>query len=305
MAQDAGANSGFENGGDCSPTTLAFDGIRTLHGDCLDVLPTLADRSVDLVLCDLPYGTTKCPWDILIPLDVLWRHYRRLLRPGGAVILTAVQPFTSVLVASNLADFKHEWIWQKSKSGSAFTARSRPLAKHESVLVFGRGRVSYHPQMEPGVPYRRVRATGAVNNHALGLHRRVSVTESDGWRYPGSVQPFQQRWRRQDQLHPTQKPLALCEYLIRTYSDPGAVVLDHCMGSGTTAVACLTQGRRCIGVERDAFYHALAGARLRDAVESLVEGIPVADIGGLETAALRRERARTGIAIDRSLQLAA
>jgi len=241
--------------------------IELLFGDCLDRMREIPDGSVNLILCDLPYGTTACKWDSVIPFEAMWEHYCRVLKKGSAVVLTAVQPFTAALVMSNPRMFKHEWIWHKSKSGSAFTAKFRPLAKHESVLVFGDGRVTYNPQMRPGEPYRRKRGAHGTNNHAVGLGRVEIESVNDGVRHPETVIPFQQKWRRQDQVHPTQKPVALMEYLVRTYSNRGETVLDNCMGSGTTGVACVNTGRRFIGIENHEPYFDVARQRIAEADE--------------------------------------
>jgi len=234
-----------------------------INGDCMEELTLLPSSSVDLVLADLPYGTTACSWDSSLPLDVLWKEYWRVLKPGRAVVLTATQPFTSTLVMSAVSQFKHEWIWHKSKSGSAFTARYRPMAKHESVLVFGRGKVLYNPQMRTGEPYETTRRPPPINNHDLGLGTNgSSTTVNGGWRYPDSVIPFQQKWRRQDQLHPTQKPIELFKYLIETYSNEGDVVLDNTAGCGTTALAARRARRRFLCMERDAKFSSIAIQRL-------------------------------------------
>jgi site-specific DNA-methyltransferase (adenine-specific) len=231
----------------------------------------IPDGSVDMILCDLPYGTTACRWDSSLPLESLWQEYWRVLKPDGCVALTAVQPFTTDLVASCRGKFKYDLVWHKSKSGSAFTAKYRPVSKHESVLIFAKGRTTYNPQLEVGEPYSRVRkARSAVNNHALGLGLDDSVTVNTGFRYPGSVQFFQQRWRRQDQLHPTQKPVEMMEWLIKTYSNKGETVLDNCMGSGTTGVACVNTGRNFIGIEKDEAYFAIAKARIESAKEAAI-----------------------------------
>lgn len=235
-------------------------------GDCFDIMRDLPDGSADMVLADLPYGTTQNKWDSVLPLDRLWTEYRRLC--GGPVVLTAAQPFTSALVMSNLAGFKHEWIWHKSKSGSSFTAKFRPMAKHESVLVFGKGRLIYNPQMMPGEPYSRTRRPPPINNHQLGLGRNGdSTTVNTGTRYPDSVQFFRQQWRRQDQLHPTQKPVELFEYLIRSYTDEGMTVLDNTAGSGTTAIAAENAGRHWICIEKDEAYAAKAIERINKHVD--------------------------------------
>ena len=234
-----------------------------MQGCCLELMARIPDGSVDMVLCDLPYGTSACKWDSVIPFEPLWAHYKRVCKKNAAIVLTASQPFTSVLVLSNPKMFKHEWVWHKSKCGSSFTAKFRPMAKHESVLVFGRGRVTYNPQMVAGEPYQRTRKPPPINNHVLGLGRNGrSTTINTGTRYPESVIFFQQQWRRQDQIHPTQKPVALMEYLIRTYTTRGETVLDNTMGSGTTGVACANTGRRFIGIEREEKYFKIARERI-------------------------------------------
>lgn len=223
----------------------------------------IPNKSIDLILCDLPYGVTNCSWDSIIPFTLLWEQYKRVSKNGCPIVLTATQPFTSALVMSNPSMFKHEWIWHKSKSGSAFTAKYRPMAKHESVIVFGKGRVTYNPQMTHGEPYTRTRKPPKINNHRFGLGANgESTTVNKGSRYPDSVLYFQQKWRRQDQLHPTQKPVELIEYLINTYSNSGDVVLDNAMGSGTTGVACINTNRSFIGIEKDEEMFHIAKKRI-------------------------------------------
>ena len=242
-------------------------------GDCLEVMKRIEGGSVDMVCADLPYGTTSCKWDSVIPLDALWAEYKRVCKPDAAIVLTATQPFTAALVMSNPKRFKHEWVWHKSKSGSAFTAKYRPLARHESVLVFGKGRVTYNPIKREGKPYKRARiALGdKINNHGIGFNGTGIFSENDGFRYPESVIFFQQKWRRQDQVHPTQKPVELMEYLIRTYSNEGQTVLDNTMGSGTTGLACANTGRRFIGIEKDADFFRVATERISSANKALAE----------------------------------
>lgn len=242
-----------------------------VHGDCLVEMERIQDRSVDLILCDLPYGSTACSWDVIIPFEPLWRAYRRIRKPHAPIVLFGTQPFTSHLVLSNLKEFKYEWIWHKSKSGSAFTAKYRPLARHENVLVFGRGRVTYNPIKTPGKPYerKRVGAVGKVNNHRIGFKGDGILYRNEGFRYPETVQFFPQKWRRQDQLHPTQKPVELMEYLVKTYSNPGDLVLDNCAGSGTTCLAARNTGRHFIGMEKDPVEYGKACRRL--GLETAVE----------------------------------
>lgn len=231
-------------------------------GDCMERMREIETGSVDMVMCDLPYGAENCAWDTVIPYAPLWAEYFRVCKPSAAIVLTATQPFSSALVMSNVKHFKHEWVWHKSKSGSAFTAKYRPMAKHELVLVFGRGKTTYNPQMLPGEPYARTRSTTAKNNHRLGLGKVENTTVNTGFRYPQSVIAIQQKWRRQDQVHPTQKPVALMEYLIRAYSNPGERVLDNTCGSGPTGVACAQSGRKFIGIERDPGYFKIASDRI-------------------------------------------
>jgi len=256
FSQDLAAHSG------CPAVTYSL-----FFGCCLDVMKGIESGSVDMVCADLPYGTTSCKWDSVIPLDALWAEYKRVCKPDAAIVLTATQPFTAALVMSNPKWFKHEWVWHKSKSGSAFTAKYRPLARHESVLVFGKGRVTYNPIKREGKPYKRARiALGdKINNHGIGFNGTGIFSENDGFRYPESVIFFQQKWRRQDQVHPTQKPVELMEYLIRTYSNEGQTVLDNSMGSGTTGLACANTGRHFIGIEKDADFFRVANERISSA----------------------------------------
>lgn len=250
-----------------TPAVFHAPSCSLFFGCCLDVMKGIESGSVDMVCADLPYGTTSCKWDSVIPLDALWAEYKRVCKPHAAIVLTATQPFTAALVMSNPKWFKHEWVWHKSKSGSAFTAKYRPLARHESVLVFGKGRVTYNPIKREGKPYKRARiALGdKINNHGIGFNGTGIFSENDGFRYPESVIFFQQKWRRQDQVHPTQKPVELMEYLIRTYSNEGQTVLDNSMGSGTTGVACANTGRRFIGIEKDADFFRVASERISSA----------------------------------------
>ena len=237
--------------------------------DCLIGMQRIPDKSVDMILCDLPYGVTSCDWDNVIPFEPLWGQYKRIIKDNGAIVLTASQPFTSALVMSNIKMFKYEWIWHKSKCGSAFTSKFRPQQKHENIIVFGNGKTKYNPQMVLGEPYYRKRKSNKnglkPNNHKLGVISE-SETINNGERYPETVQYFQQKWRRQDQIHPCQKPVALFEYLIKTYTNEGETVLDNCMGSGTTAIACMNTNRNFIGFEMDKTYYQIACDRIQNAL---------------------------------------
>jgi len=237
------------------------------HGDCLELMKELPDKSVDMILCDLPYGTTKNKWDAIIPFDKLWKQYNRVIKNDGAIVLFSTGLFTHQLVISNLKGYKYDIVWHKSKSGSSFTAKYRPVNKHEIINIFSVAgkKVKYNPQLVKGEPYSRVRTptSNKPNNHKLGVTSK-SETINTGFRYPSTVQYFQQKWRRQDQIHPTQKPVALFEYLIKTYTNEGDLVLDNCAGSGTTNIACHNTNRQCIGMEKDENYFKIATKRLEN-----------------------------------------
>jgi hypothetical protein len=235
-----------------------------LHGDCLELMGGIAPGSVDMILADLPYGTTACKWDTVIPFEPLWAHYKRLIKKNGAIVLTASQPFTSALVMSNPGWFRYEWVWDKRRLTGFLDARRKPLKRHESVLVFAAGRTIYNPQMQRGDPYRHNGKRGpggaAVTSDSDAL-ARICPIENDGERFPTSI--IETKSERGD--HATQKPVALMEYLIRTYTNEGETVLDNTMGSGTTGVACVNTGREFVGIEKDAGYFAIAEQRIAKA----------------------------------------
>lgn len=226
------------------------------EGDCLELMREIPEKSVDMILCDLPYGTTRNKWDSIIPLDELWTHYERIIKDRGAIVLTAQTPFDKVLGVSNLKLLKYEWIWQKDVGTGFMNAKKMPLKDHENVLVFYKKLPTYNPQMRTGFkPY-----TTKKGHHGSNYgYDKGAVTKSDGERYPLTSIKFV---RDSDKLHPTQKPLALFEYLIRTYTNEGEVVLDNCIGSGTTGVAALNTGRNFIGIEQDADYVRIANERI-------------------------------------------
>lgn len=235
--------------------------MQLFADECERVLPGLPDGSVDLVLCDLPYGTTRNKWDCPLDLDWLWGQYKRVCK--GAVVLTAQCPFDKVLGASNLPMLRHEWIWEKTEATGHMNAKRAPMKAHENVLVFGKGRITYNPQKTAGHARKTSRADRAKNPSSnYGAQRGTSFYDSTE-RYPRSVITFPTDKQRLN-LHPTQKPLALMEYLVRTYSNEGDVALDNCMGSGTTGVAALRNGRDFIGVEKDSAMFEVAANRIRD-----------------------------------------
>lgn len=230
-----------------------------LHGDCLELMPTIADQSIDLILCDLPYAVTQNSWDSLIPVEPLWREYKRLIKSGGAIVLTAQQPFSSLLVASNITQFRYSLVWEKSNPTGFLNANRMPLRCHEDILVFYDKLPTYNPQKTTGhAPYRTTTGQRSSN---YGNYNQIDTT-SAGDRHPRSVIKV----KNERGLHPTQKPVKLMEWIIRTYTNPGETVLDNCIGSGTTAIAALRSGRQWIGIEREAQY--VEAARLRIEAES-------------------------------------
>ena len=245
-------------------------GNATLYlGDCREILPTLAASSVAAVIADLPYGTTSNKWDSVIEIPFLWGEYQRLTAPVSAIVLTASQPFTSQLVVSGIDLFKHEWVWIKNAGSNFANTVREPMKEHESVLVFAKGKWTYNKQMQErtGGGAARVKTpvkfdTGSDNYRQFD---RVDMKMMPELRVPSSWQKF----NRERGLHPTQKPLALMEYMVRTYTNEGDTILDNAMGSGTTGVAAVQQGRNFVGVEIEEKYFDIACSRLRDAAQSV------------------------------------
>jgi DNA modification methylase len=239
--------------------------VTLLQGDCLDILPQLPDKCADAIITDLPYGTTACSWDVVIPFAPMWEQVKRLCK--GAFVTTASQPFTAILIGSNLKWFKYEWVWDKVSQSGHLNAKKMPLKKHENVVVFSQNRHTYNPQMYPTPKGSRGRykvkscATkeGSVYGKALAMGH-----EGRALAYPKSIITISGH-RQADKEHPTQKPVALYEYLIKTYTNPGDTVLDFCMGSGTTGVAAVKTGRNFIGIEKEAPYFQTSERRITDA----------------------------------------
>lgn len=220
-----------------------------IEGDCLEVLNALADSSVDMVLCDLPYGTTQNKWDSRIDLAKLWKHYNRIVKPNGAIVLTAQGIFTAKLILSNEKFFKYKIVWEKSKPTNFLNAKKQPLRKHEDICVFYRKQPVYHPQMGVGVPYNK----GVRKNQLSGNYGDFAPVEvkSEGSRYPTDIVYFKTAESEGPVLHPTQKPVELGRYLIRTFTNEGDVVLDNTCGSGSFLVAAAQEGRSFIGIENN------------------------------------------------------
>ena len=240
-----------------------------LQGDCLELMKGIPDKSIDMILCDLPYGTTACKWDTIIPFEPLWEQYKRIIKDNGAIVLTASQPFTSIAVMSNLEMFKYSWIYKKRCASNFAQAKYAPMKEHEDVLVFARGKVNYYPIKEErqGSGAERVKhsfseATRHKSGEFVGAMSGEFNEMADELRYPSSVQEFNNRASGDRGLHPTQKPVALFEYLIKTYTNEGDLVLDNCAGSGTTGVACKNTGRNYILIEKEQEYVDIINKRL-------------------------------------------
>lgn len=229
------------------------DFVTLYHGDCLEVMPDL-EASVDMILADLPYGTTRNAWDSIIPLDRMWEQYARVAEPSAAIVLTAQSPFDKVLGASNLDDLRYEWIWEKTSATGHLNAKRAPMKAHENILVFYKSLPTYNPQMTSGHVRKVSTADHKRNSNGTSNYGEFGITGYDSTdRYPRSVLEFATD-KQKEALHPTQKPLALMAYLIRTYTNPGEIVLDNCAGSGSTLIAARRQGRRAIGIELEERY---------------------------------------------------
>ena len=233
-----------------------------LFGDCLERMKEIPDGSVDMVLTDPPYGTTACKWDNVIPFEPMWEQLKRIIKPNGACVLFSSQPFTTNLIYSNMKCFKYSMVWKKSKCGSPLTAKYKPLTKHEDVNVFSlhKKTLKYYPQMTEGKPYKRKFTENKVNTMGFGI--KGVETDNKGTRHPTTILDYPQQWRRQDQVHPTQKPVALLEYLIKTCTNENETVLDFTFGSCSTGVACLNTNRKFLGVEMNEEYFNIAKDRI-------------------------------------------
>lgn len=240
--------------------------IELIQGDCLEKMKDIPEGSIDMILCDLPYGTTKNKWDAVIPFEHLWNEYHRVCKKNSAIVLNASQPFTSALIMSNPKEFKHEWIWIKNRGSNFANTVREPFKEHESIIVFSKESWTYNKQMQTrtggGISLigKNV-GTGKTQREGLGKFKEFYNTESlPKLRVPSSWQKF----NTEVGLHPTQKPVALMEYLIKTYTNEGDTVLDNCMGSGTTGVACKTLNRNFIGIELDPEYFKIAEKRINE-----------------------------------------
>lgn len=235
-------------------------------GDCLDLMRDIKDKSVDMILCDLPYGTTACKWDSILDLDILWSEYNRVIKDNGAIVLTSSQPFTTTLISSNIKMFKYNLIWQKEQGTDFFMAKKKPLKNFEEVCVFYKNQPTYNPQMVESDKAWTRKDSGNVFNFITGQQQKKIVKNSQGkFRYPLSIMKFSRPMMKG--IHPTQKPVKLFEYLIKTYSNKGELILDNCAGSGTTAISCINTDRNFILIEKDETYFKLAKERIKNHVK--------------------------------------
>ena len=251
--------------------------IDLQQGDCLELMKSIPDKSVDMILCDLPYGTTKCEWDKVIPFKPLWKQYKRIIKDNGAILLFSAQPFTTDLINSNRKMFRYEIIWQKTQGSGFLNAKKMPLRKHENICVFYKHLPTYNPQKytidrkDKG----RERSNSKIRVNQYGTFKKPDYHwMEDGTRYPDDVIKFS-NWNgarfgdnSKATKHPAQKPIPLLEYLIKTYTNEGNTVLDNCMGSGSTGVACVNTNRNFIGMELDEHYFEVAQNRIYDTVKN-------------------------------------
>jgi len=247
-----------------------------IQGDCLEVMADIPDGSIDMVMTDPPYGTTACKWDAIIPLEPMWEHLKRIIRPNGAIVMTASQPFTTTLIASNMKMFKYCWVWEKTRGTGHVHAKNKPMKRHEDVCVFSSGttvhasqskiRMTYNPQGLVRKETPTIRKCGGESDTVMSsrLSHKDVIQEFTG--YPSTIVKVASEGKN---VHPTQKPVALMEYLIKTYTNEGETVLDFTCGSGTTCVACVNLNRNYMGIEQDEKYVEIARKRVQEAKDSM------------------------------------
>jgi site-specific DNA-methyltransferase (adenine-specific) len=251
---------------------------KVILGDCLIEMQNIPDKSIDMILCDLPYGTTACKWDVIIPFEPLWEQYKRIIKDNGAIVLTASQPFTTKLISSNFEMFKYEWIWNKNTTSGFALAKKQPMKNHENILVFYKEQPTYNPIKEPRDMSEESKkrmnyefsSTKGINQINGGI-KKVKYEPGDKQLcYPKTVQKINNIVNNNSgRAHPTQKPVALFEYLIKTYTNEGDLVIDNCAGSGTTAIACINTNRNYILIEKEEKYFDIINKRIEDAKNNL------------------------------------
>ncbi len=238
----------------------AFEKSKIIQGDCLEKMKLIPDGSIDMILADLPYGTTQNKWDSIIDLDLLWKQYKRIIKENGAIVLTAAQPFTSALIMSNPKWFKYDWVWQKPKGTGHLNAKKQPMRDKEDVVVFYKKQCTYNPQMTDGIPYKEKSGWKGTDGYAgYGVDKRIG-NDNSGVRYPKQVQQFGVVER--GTLHPTEKPIEMLRYFIRTYTNEGDVVLDNTAGSGSLGEACIEENRDFILIEKELDYYEVIKERV-------------------------------------------
>lgn len=232
------------------------------HGDTIEIMSNLRGNCIDMILCDLPYGTTACKWDTIITFESLWEQYKRLIKPNGAIVLFGQEPFSSIMRLSNIKDYKYDWIWDKVKPGAFATAKYAPLKQHELISVFYQDAGAYKPQMIPRDKIKKSKIYTSSDSASVKYNDGIERTYDE--LYPKTI-IVESNANQRGKVHPTQKPVPLCEYLIKTYTNEGMIVLDNTMGSGTTGVACVNINRNFIGIERDENYFNIACKRIEQA----------------------------------------
>lgn len=245
-----------------------MDNIELWCGDCLNLMCEIPDKSVDMILCDLPYGTTSCSWDSIIPFEPLWEQYNRIIKDKSAIVLFGSEPFSSYLRMSNIKNYKYDWIWDKKSTNGFLNAKKRPLKRTENISVFSNGCPVYFPIMEErGKPRNKGSYNHKKGNGDMVYGKFENISSFNNLYYPTNILEFSNAVQK-GKVHPTQKPIPLLEYLIKTYTKDDDIVLDNCMGSGSTGVACVNTNRKFIGIELDDTYFEIAKERIEKAVEN-------------------------------------
>lgn len=241
--------------------------IKLWQGDCLELMQVIPDKSIDMILCDLPYEKTRCNWDTIIPFEPLWEQYKRIIKDNGSIVLFGNEPFSSRLRMSNLMMYRYDWKWDKCTHSNPLLSKRQPLRIYEDIMVFYKKQPSYNPQMTKGLPYKKDYNYKKHKNSITNI-TMIDKDNESGLRYPVNIIKFPMSRNNQKRLHPTQKPVALLEYLVKTYTNLGDVVLDNCMGSGSTGIACVNTNRKFIGIELDETYFNIAKQRIREMKEN-------------------------------------
>lgn len=244
-----------------------MDSNKIYRGDCLELMKKIPDKSIDMVLCDLPYGSTRCKWDVIIPFDKLWEQYDRIIKENGAIVLFGTEPFSSYLRLSNIKNYKYDWVWDKIKGTGFLNAKKQPMRNHELISVFYKKQCTYNPQKTQGHVLKKSYRSRKLQTDVYGKMKNDNFYESTE-RYPRSIQVFSTDTQNSS-LHPTQKPVRLLEYLINTYTNPGELILDNCVGSGSTCIAAINTNREYIGIEMDENYFNIAVNRVEDHLKNI------------------------------------